>query len=63
MLYKKLKKILRIRMKIYRRGRIIVLNFFFILSFRYIESIENYILKRVMGIFVIIDILLVNFGK
>lgn len=63
MLYKKLKKILRIRMKIYRRGRIIVLNFFFILSFRYIESIENYILKRVMGIFVIINILLVNFGK
>lgn len=63
MLYKKLKKILRIRMKIYRRGRIIVLNFFFILSFRYIESIENYILKRVMGIFVIIDILLVIFGK
>lgn len=50
-------------MKIYRRGRIIVLNFFFILSFRYIESIENYILKRVMGIFVIIDILLVIFGK
>lgn len=63
MLYKKLKKKLRIRMKIYRRGRIIVLNFFFILSFRYIESIENYILKRVMGIFVIIDILLVIFGK
>lgn len=38
-------------MKTHRRGRITASNFSSILSFRYTESTENYISKRVMGTF------------
>lgn len=50
-------------MKTHRRGRITASNFSSILSFRYTESTENYISKRVMGTSAIINTPSVNFGK
>lgn len=47
----------------HRRGRITASKFSSILSFRYTESTENYISKRVMGTSAVIDTPSVNVGK
>lgn len=36
----------------YRYGRIIVLFFFFVMYFKFIDNFENYILKKIFSFFV-----------
>lgn len=47
----------------HRKGRITASTFSSILSFRFTENDENYISKRVMGSFSVIDVPSVKFGK